>query len=181
MRAVVFDTETTGLIENHTLRLVMQPEIIEFACVAVDWQGLEIIAEYSFLIKPRLVTALPEETTKRTRLAYEDFTGKPFFSDVSGSIRVELETADIVVGHNLAFDMEMVDIEMERIRECVAWPDVRICTIEQSGFYVGHRLKLTDLYKLLTGGDHSEKAHRALDDARATAACVIEMRRRNWL
>jgi DNA polymerase III epsilon subunit-like protein len=180
MRAVVFDTETTGLIENHTLRLSMQPEVIEFAAVAVDWDALEVVAEVSHLIRPRLVNSLPDETVKRTQIIDEDLAGKPFFSELAASIKIELENADAVVGHNLAFDMEMIDIEFERIRDAVDWPGVRICTIEQSSHYVGHRLNLTGLLRALTGRDHTN-AHRALDDARATAAILIEMRRRDWL
>lgn len=88
--------------------------------------------------------------------------------------------ADVVVGHNLSFDMEMIDLEMERLSVALAWPRQKVCTVEQTVHHFGRRIALGELYRVLTGEEHTN-AHRALGDVDATIACLMEMRRRDWL
>ena len=53
MKAVIFDTETTGLVKNRTIKLDNQPEIIEFYGALVDLgKKGKILKEVDTLIKP---------------------------------------------------------------------------------------------------------------------------------
>lgn len=47
--AIVFDTETTGLLKPESAPLSEQPQIIEFAGIKVDFDTLEEIDRLEFL------------------------------------------------------------------------------------------------------------------------------------
>jgi DNA polymerase III epsilon subunit-like protein len=189
MIVCVFDTETTGLIDNHMKRLDRQPEVIEFACVWADWDDLDKIeARYEVLIKPSL-GPLPDKTKEATGLIDEDLKDCVTFDQVSDKILSLLTGAQIVCGHNLSYDMEMMDIEYERLRTKIAWPSARMCTVEQTAHVAQeaqrkpskhNRVNLGDLHYYLTGEEHKD-AHRAMADVMATLRCLREIRRRGWL
>jgi DNA polymerase III epsilon subunit-like protein len=180
MIVCVFDTETTGLIDNHTRKLDRQPEVIEFACVQADWDDLEdVVDSYSVLIKPRTdVTDVIAVKTKITNDMLKDCTH--FDKEIADKLTYFLCGSDMVCGHNLSFDMEMVDFEFERLGRKVMWPPDRICTVEQTIHITGNRINLGDLHMLLTGVKH-EGAHRAMPDVMATLDCLRAIRSKGWL
>jgi DNA polymerase-3 subunit epsilon len=182
MIAAVFDTETTGLIENHVVKLDRQPEVIEFSCRLVQWEyPEEVVDTYSELIRP-VLGKLPDETKKLTHLTDEDLKDCPTFDKLAADIKVFIERAEVVVGHNLSYDMEMVDLEFERLEPKlrVEWPRLRICTVEQTMHFFGRRMKLEELYRELTKQEQRD-AHRALPDVDTTIACLMKMRELDWL
>lgn len=176
MIAFAFDTETTGLIDNHVLRLEMQPEIIEFYGCFVDLSAGEILIEMDFQFKPRY--GVPEDTTKITGLTAEDLADAPPFSTSALAIRTAIETSGTVIAHNLSFDMEMLALEFERIPlPPLKWPALKICTVEQTIHLKGFRLGLNNLHELLFGEPFKE-AHRAKTDVMATVRCACELFKR---
>jgi DNA polymerase III epsilon subunit-like protein len=185
----IFDTETTGLIENHSKRLDRQPEVIEFASVWAHWEQLEeIVDRFEVLIKPTL-GPISDDIFSKTHISNEMVAGCPTFKDVAHRIALLLSASEVVCGHNLSFDMEMLDLEHERLGRKVFWPSTRICTVEQSSHIaqkaqrkpsVHNRVSLADLHYYLTGAEHVG-AHRAMADVLATHRCLCEMRRRDWL
>jgi DNA polymerase III epsilon subunit-like protein len=179
MIVCVFDTETTGLIDNHTRKLDRQPEVIEFACVWADWDDLEdVVDSYSVLIKPR--TDVTDQIAVKTKITNEMLRGSPPFREVAHKIALLVSAAEIVCGHNLSFDMEMLDLEYERLDQKIKWPAQRICTVEQTIHVTGNRINLGDLHLLLTGQKH-EGAHRAMPDVLATLDCLRAIREKGWL
>jgi DNA polymerase III epsilon subunit-like protein len=179
MIVCVFDTETTGLIDNHSVKLDRQPEVIEFAAAWVDWEDLTtLVIQYSTLIKPS--KELPDKIKEITHLDDSDLAGCPSFASVSDRIASLLTEADAVCGHNLSYDMEMIDLEFERLGKRLTWPQQRICTVEQTIHIKGDRISLGDLHLLLTGALHVD-AHRAMPDVMATLRCLTEIKARDWL
>lgn len=180
MIATVFDTETTGLIENHTLRLEKQPEIVEFAAISVDWEDLEReeLARWDTLIRREGEWYADEN--KRPPISESDLANAPRFRDVADKIARILEGSDVIVGQNLSYDIEIVDLCFDRLKRRIKWPAVKICTIEQTMFYAGKRLPLGELHLRLTGKEHKD-AHRAMADTAATLEVLREMRRREWV
>ena len=180
MIATVLDTETTGLIENHTLRLEKQPEIVEFAAISVEWEDLEReeLARWQTIIRREGEWYADEN--KRPPISESELARAPSFREVADKIARILEGSDVVVGQNLSYDMEIVDLCFDRLKRRIKWPELRICTIEQSIFFVGKRLNLGELHMRLTGREHRD-AHRAMPDTEATLACLREMRRREWV
>jgi DNA polymerase III epsilon subunit-like protein len=195
MIVCIFDTETTGLIDNHVKRLDRQPEVIEFACVWADWDGLvsdeAVLDRYEVLIRPQLCRLNDKpEKEKPHHLTDEQLADCPCFGrEIADKLVYFLAGSDVVCGHNLSFDMEMIDIEFERLGRKLVWPPVRMCTVEQTSHIAQdaqrkpsryNRVSLGDLHYYLTGVEH-ENAHRAMDDVMATLRCLREIRRKGWL
>jgi DNA polymerase-3 subunit alpha len=175
MRALVFDTETTGLVLPSAAPLSRQPSIIEFFGVVVDEDG-HSVEEYEQLIHPG--QRISSEIEKITGIKNADLLACPRFPTVAGRIKALIESCDLVVAHNLSFDLTMVDNEMLKAGYDVAWPKRRICTVEVTEWMKGKRLKLQDLHQELFG-EAFVGAHRARADAEATAKCFVELMKRD--
>jgi DNA polymerase III epsilon subunit-like protein len=177
VRALVLDTETTGLIQNHTVRRALWPEIIEFASVALDWESGEESDHYSTLIKPS--KKLDPKIVEITHLTDDALADQQPFSALAGEIRRRIESADLIIAHNASYDTEMLSMEFERIDQKVAWPR-SLCTVEQSINLKGHRLTLSELHEHLFGLEHQD-AHRAATDVKALVRIVKELIRKEML
>lgn len=184
MKAFLFDTETTGLISNHTVKLDMQPSVIEFYGCLADLKTGNIESEFDTFVKPP--KPLPDKPnfgdkktiTQITGITNEMLENAPPFSDVSGQIRSNLESAPIVIAHNMSFDQEMIDIEFERLGGKLNWPERRLCTIEQTAHIKGYRLTLSALHEYLFKEPFSG-AHRAKADVAALLRCCVELHARD--
>lgn len=172
MRAFIFDTETTGLIENRTLPLDKQPEIIEFYGALVNMDTGEIIEEIDTLITPK--GPVSKEITKITGITPAMVENKQPFGIHTYRIECLIEASDAVIAHNLSFDMEMVDIEFSRMNLKVPWPRRRICTVEATVHLKGFRLNLSGLHQHLFGEPFSG-AHRAKVDVDALTRCSLQL------
>jgi DNA polymerase III epsilon subunit-like protein len=104
----------------------------------------------------------------------------PWFKDKASDLKKFIEGHDRVVAHNLSFDMDRVNNEMERAGLVVEWPKDRICTVEQTEWLKGFRLSLGALYEFLFK-ENFPNAHRAENDVRAMSRCYIELIKREWL
>ena len=175
--AVVFDTETTGLIENTAIPLKSQPHIIELCAVKLrlppDGEPEEV-GMFSSLFHPGF--KVEEETTKITGITNDMLlTAVPFASKLRELQRFFFGT-HIMVGHNLPYDRDMLHIELRRLQMeyKFPWPPRHLCTVELSETLKGFRLGLNDLHEELLGVRFSEH-HRAEPDTRATTRCFIEL------
>lgn len=180
MIALLLDTETTGLTPNRILRLEKQPEIIEFYGCLVDLaQATEpplLIAEFETLIKP--MNKISKEITDITGINDAMVADAPSFADVHTVIANMIETAPVVLAHNLTFDRDMLDIEFERIMGTLHWPPC-LCTVEQTEHLTGKRMSLSDLYASLF--NETFKAHRAKADVQALVRVARELYKRQML
>lgn len=171
----VFDTETTGLIGNRSMKLERQPEIIEFAVTVIDLDTGEICESWSTLIKPS--QSIPKKNEEITGISNAMVSNALPFSAYSSLIWGLIGTSDVVVAHNARFDVDMVDIEFERLGIEVPWPET-VCSIEATRHLIGGKsLNLGNLHNLLFGRKH-EGAHRAAGDVEALVACLVELRAR---
>jgi len=173
MRVLIFDTETTSLLPVSIASDVMQPRLIEFyGCIVNDADEVE--AEYETLVNPG--HKLLEETTKITGLTDEDLLGRPSFAGVADDIDRMLLNCDMVVAHNLSYDMGVLDVEFGRLGRRPSWPALRLCTVEQTVFLKGIRLNLSALHEHLFGNKF-EGAHRARVDVQALVRCFCHLRK----
>lgn len=185
MRALILDCETTGLPKNRTIKLDLQPEVIEFAAALVNLKTGKVLKSYQTLIKPlKPLSDTPAFGDKKTITAITGITNEmlakaPSFKDISKEIFTMIQKAPVVIAHNLSFDSEMLDIEAERLKYKLCWPR-KICTVENSVNYKGYRLNLTKLHFELFGKEF-EGAHRAQGDVEALTKCAIEMFKRGWI
>jgi len=186
MKAFVFDTETTGLVDNRTLKLERQPEIIEFYGCLVDLgKKGKIISEVDTLIKPKNpltdkpVSGGKKTITDITGISNEMLKDAPRFKDVAKRIHDAITKAPLVIAHNASFDREMVQIEFERLKEKIKFPKI-ICTVEQTIYMKGYRLSLSALHQELFGEPFAG-AHRAKVDVSALVRCCVELHKRKIL
>jgi DNA polymerase III epsilon subunit-like protein len=176
---MLFDTETSGLVSNRLLRLEMQPEVIEFYGCLVDLGSPNLMPtwEYQTLIKPK--KAISAEITKITGLTNDDLKDAPPFAQVADTIAKAIESAPVVVAHNIAFDMAMLEIEFERLERKLNWPE-KICTLEKTIYIKGYRLSMSRLHEYLFGVPFAG-AHRAKVDVAALTRCAAELHKRGLI
>lgn len=177
MKAFIFDTETTGLIDNRTLPLAKLPEIIEFYGHIADLESGEIHDAIDKLIKPR--GEISREITKITTITADHVRDAPAFFEVAPEIKTLIESASVTIAHNHSFDTEMVDIEFERLGEKVNWPRA-VCTVEATVFLKGFRMNLSGLHEYLLGEPFAG-AHRARVDVMALTRCCVELHKRGLI
>jgi len=177
MKTLIFDTETTGLRLPRLASIKRQPFIIEYYGCVIDESTGSIVSEIDELIS--VPVPITKEITKITGIAPDDLEGKPRFELVAPRIKEQIESVDRVVAHNATFDRDMVDADMQRVGLSVQWPEI-VCTVEQTEWIKGHRLKLTDLHEYLFD-DKFSGAHRAREDVAALVRCYCELRKRGDL
>jgi DNA polymerase-3 subunit epsilon/ATP-dependent DNA helicase DinG len=148
---VALDLETTGLD-------IQLDSIIEIGAVRMK-DGI-IIGEYTTLVDPGFV--IPVETTRITGIYQEDLRGAPSLAEVLPQIDAFIGDA-LVIAHNAAFDVNF----MRRFH--LLEKNQTLDTVELASILLPRfpRYNLGVMSKLL--GIDLENAHRALDDARATA------------
>jgi len=172
MNRIIFDTETTGLLKAMGAPLRSQPKVIELYAVLVD-KNWKPIAEFSELINPG--EKLDPVIVKITSITDAMLKGKPSWSKVHDKAAAFFAKADQVIGHNLTFDMDMINNETRRIQILKSstpdfpWPRLKMCTVEATEHLLGRRMKLGELHTHLLGSAF-DGAHRAKADVMALHA-----------
>lgn len=190
-QAIVFDTETTGLIENSAIPLKRQPHIIELTALQINLDAItvgekpgpgwpeyrdELVASAPMFSSLFYHGKLPEETTGITGITQEMVNLAPPFASKFRDLQHFFFGTTTLVGHNLSFDRDMLSLELRRLdAPCrFPWPPRHICTVEATENMKGFRLGLNDLHEELIGIRFSEH-HRSEPDTRATARCFVEL------
>lgn len=191
MIATIFDTETTGLLQNHTMKLANLPYVIDFYAARVDLKAsLEteapvILEEFETLIKPpQPLSDKPnpgdkKTTTQITGITNEMLADAPPFKSVADRIDTILTSSPFAIAHNVSYDKEMIDIEFERLARKLSWPRC-ICTVEATAYLKGKRLTMTALHEYLFQQTFPD-AHRAKTDTTALIRVCVELFRRDIL
>lgn len=166
MNIILFDTETTGLLQPENSDLTMQPKIIEFYGVKIN-EEFDIIDEFATMIDP--YEPVSEQITQITGITNKMVKGKGGFKEHAHNIAMFFEDTDLSVAHNHAFDAGVIDVEFKRIGLTRPSARHRLCTVEVTLPMTGHRLSLTRLHWILFQKEF--KAHRAKDDVYALVRC----------
>jgi len=171
MKHLIFDTETTGLPKGSLVQLDKQPRVIEFAGIIWD-DATDDEQEHVWLFNPGI--PIPPEASKVSGITDAMVHDAPAFAEKAPAIRALLVLADVVVAHNLFFDIHMVSNEFRRADTAdVKWPK-GICTVEATEHFKSRRLKLAELHHHLFD-EHFKGAHRAIVDVRALLRCYKEL------
>ncbi|EKE26122.1 MAG: DNA-directed DNA polymerase [uncultured bacterium (gcode 4)] len=183
MQAFVFDTETTwftvkwGSIEE-------QPYIVQFAGILWEISQEKWFVEIeriNYLVKPRI--SIPFSSSQIHWIYDRDVENAPYIEEVMDNILKYLNTTDVVVGHNVEFDEEIIRGELARLwRKWDYQANSSICTMRSTTDYCKLQWrwfsfkppKLNELYKFLFW-DWFEWAHDAMVDVEATAKAFWEL------
>ncbi|MCX7878111.1 MAG: exonuclease domain-containing protein [Ignavibacteria bacterium] len=159
----VVDVETTGMnpVNNR---------ITEIGVVKV--KGLEIISEYRRLVNPKQF--IPPSITRLTGISNEMVASEPTFDEIAGEVTAFISEGENVIftGHNVRFDYRFLNQSLIRS----GYRDLKLptlCTARlarriHSDLQSRSLNSLKRHYKI-----YSEKSHRALEDAKATATLLI--------
>ena len=174
MKAFLFDTETTDLIANSVIAERHKPHIIEFYGMTLELVGDEWqkVSELEFFCKPPV--RITETITRITGITNEDVKDAKPFAEHAQAVKAAIEASGMAVAHNLSYDEGVVDVEFERLKDQVVWPEEMMCTVEATEHLRGHRLRLADLHEELFG-EPFKGAHRARTDVEAMGRCFIEL------
>lgn len=110
---IIFDTETTGLIENETLPWELQPRILEIGALQVDYQ-LNEIGRFHALLRPPGYQ-LTEEIGGITGLTQTEIDSGREFPEVVPALYDFFCGDGIMMAHNVNFDVMMLVYELRRI------------------------------------------------------------------
>ena len=191
MKVLAFDTETTGLPESYNASVAdtsKWPYVIQLSFILLDTETKEILEYSDRIIKlPTTVRISPEsiEVHKITRER----------SEIEGiNIRYALiefieaiKDADIIVGHNLSFDKNMLLVELNRQRlpdcfiklnlneYCTMRETVQLCKLPNTVAKYADQYKwprLNELHKHLFQTDPSG-THNAIADVMICLRCYV--------
>ncbi len=159
---VALDVETTGLDEKRN-------EITEIGIVRFR-KGV-LVAEYSSLVKPK--EKISEYVSNMTGITNEMVSHAPDFEEVVQEM-LEFIGDDLVVGHNIKFDIGMLDQALIRIDKPVLG-NVVLDTLDIVSILnpTGSSFKLSHLAKVY--GVLEENVHRAKDDSLMTANLYLRL------
>jgi len=119
MKVLIFDTETTGLPKSKIISqdtLDKWPHIVQFSYLVFDTSLNIIVETKDFIIKMQDGLLIPSESTAIHGITNEisekdgvsiEVALKEFF--------ITLKEVDLLVGHNISFDINMIYIELLRI------------------------------------------------------------------
>jgi len=119
MRILVFDTETTGLPEIKFISpttLHQWPHIVQFSYIIYDTSLNDIIITKDYVIKIPESISISEESSKIHGIT-NDISAKRGvdINDVLTEFFYFLRGVDILIGHNVEFDINMIKVELLRI------------------------------------------------------------------
>jgi len=187
MKILVFDTETTGFIDKKNSSLDLQPSIVQFAGIFWELQENGDFTkswEINELMKPP--RSIPAGASRVHHIYDIDVKDKPPIAQKMDSFLQIINDADVVIGHNIEYDEDMMKLELKRLgKEYEYQPKQTFCTmkttVEFCGLqWSGERLKypkLGELYKKLFG-EYFLGAHDAIVDVEATLKIFLELYRK---
>ena len=113
-KVVVFDTETTDI----------SGYIVSYALVEYDMIEKKITNETYELINPQ--AKINPEAYSVHKISEEDVKDKPTFTDIKDKFLNILESADLIVGHNVLYDFGVLKRELERSQHHTNYLDLPI-------------------------------------------------------
>lgn len=157
----VIDLETTG--GNHD-----NDKIIEIGMVRVV--ALELAEEKNILIDPE--QKIPEFIQKLTSIKQKDVKGQPKIEEVIDDV-IEFIGDDIIVAHNTSFDVPFLNSVLRRLGREELKNKV-ICTNVMTKHMIPDIMNSNLNYMSSLFNIEHSNAHRAHDDARATAKLLLK-------
>ncbi len=157
----IIDLETTGGNQSTD-------KIIEIGLVRVEQMQLK--EEKDFLINPEI--PIPEFIQKLTGITPQDVENAQKIEQVISEI-VDFIGDSIVVAHNISFDIPFLNSVLRRLglREL---ENKVICTNVMTKYLIPEIMNSNLTYLSTLFEINHEKAHRAIEDSRATAQLLIK-------
>ncbi|GBQ32886.1 DNA polymerase III subunit epsilon [Gluconacetobacter azotocaptans] len=165
-RAILFDTETTGLDPARGDR------VIEIA--ALELVGdLPTGQHYHVLVHPE--RDIPEEASRVHGITLADLEGKPKFVDIADAF-LEFIGEDELIAHNARFDFGFLNAELKRVQRPPLSLDRMVDTLDIARErYPGLPNSLDALCRRFSIDLSARTTHNALLDCRLLAEVYLEL------
>lgn len=191
MNILFFDTETTGVPLNYkapVTDLNNWPRLVQLGYITYETDGIEVFKsfEQEYVVRPNgfeiseAVSKIHGVTQEKALTSGEDIL------EVLYNFRNLIDWSDVVVGHNLNFDLNVVGAEYLRLMQTNPFDSKKTFDTMLSSTNIvklpGTRIgqykwpKLQELYQFLFH-ESLAQTHTALDDIQNTAKCYFEMKR----
>jgi len=118
MRVLVFDTETTGLPQSKIISpdtLQSWPHIVQFSYVIYDTDANDIVVSSDDIVKVGKDVVISDGSIELHGITKEISQNKG--KNINELIDVfcsHLKSVDVLVGHNIEFDIKMIKVELLR-------------------------------------------------------------------
>ena len=176
MKYLFIDTETTGLPQDDSFSIDAinnWPRLVSVAYILCD--DRKIVRENRSIIKPNGFIIPPESTRVHGITSAEAISKGRVFSEVLDEIKGVINECDYIVGHNVVFDINMLNAEFFRYDMTLPVSlKPYYCTMLLSKDYCGlpndKYPTLEELYSILKG-ESIANAHNAMTDAHASMEC----------
>jgi DNA polymerase III epsilon subunit-like protein len=200
MKIIVFDTETSGLPKSKTITpntIHLWPFIVQFSYIIFDTETNAVLKSYDAIVKVKPYNVISKDSIKFHGITQEISELKGINIDtVLIEFMRDLETADMIVAHNVEFDLNMLRVEIMRLESaetnldlclasiinknnlyCTMRESVDLCKIEKEnsrGKYYKFPT-LTELHKHLFAVE-PKHLHNSFHDILCTIRCFIKMK-----
>jgi DNA polymerase-3 subunit epsilon len=166
-RAIVFDTETTGL-EPH-----LGHRIIEVAAIELR-NDLPTGRQFHRLIDPR--RDVPEDATRIHGFTNTHLAGKPLFGEIAGELLGFFGADEVLIAHNAPFDFAFLNAELEMLGLPPLHIGRMVDTLEVAKTkFPGLPNSLDALCRRFSIDLSARTTHNALLDCRLLAEVYIEL------
>ena len=119
MKVMIFDTETTGLPKTKIINpdtLNKWPYIVQLSFIIFDTETNSIIDLNDSIIKMKKDISIPKESIEFHKITNEISNEKGIsIESVINKFIINLNNCDLLVGHNITFDINMVKVEILRL------------------------------------------------------------------
>ena len=191
---LIADTETNGLPKDYRAPISNTnnwPRLVELAWQSLD-ENFQVISEKSFIIKP-VDFKIPSQASDIHGITYEKAMEEGvLLENILEEFSPEIKKNQVLSGHNISFDYKIIACElfrknlndelnrlMELRQVCTMQSSTNICKIPgKFGKYKWPTL--SEAYQFFFGKDF-ESAHRALNDVKASAEILQELKKRKAL
>ena len=172
MKILCFDTETTDLIKSHNNSKF---HILQLSWIVYDTETHT--REETDLV---LDIPIPEITNSCIHGITKDISQRGYpFNEIINIFLHDVDHCDILVGYNLNFDLNALEIELARLG---MWDQIDLLFSKPfsdpmknySSMYNSKYMKLSDMY-LQFFGEQLLGAHDAIFDVRATLRVHLEL------
>jgi DNA polymerase-3 subunit alpha len=171
MKILCFDTETSELLSDKTKDTC---KIVQLSWIMYDMESQEQI-DNDFILNIH-----QEVTNSHIHRISTEMSSKGYdFSDIHQMFFDDLRECDFLLGHNLKYDLNMLEVELFRLEEYDMCDELYAKRYKDT-MHMGAKnnkgkwITLIGLHEKLFIQPF-DGAHSAIDDVRATLACYLEM------
>lgn len=181
MKFLFFDTETMGLPKNYKASYTDTdnwPQIVQLSWLLSEDQSL--LKQSDNIVK--VTIPIPEESSRIHGITNEIAAakGRPIV-EILGEFLNDVTEADVLVGHNLSFDLAVLQSELVRAQMNPELNKKMFCTMKSAvdycqlpGRYGFKWPRLEELYSICFK-EKLENAHNALVDVQATQRVFFKL------